>query len=69
MAKKYTMQEIADFYNECSENKSLDVGKLESMIEDSGFISDCGETWGVCHNDTEKVIIDDCGLAFVTSND
>lgn len=63
------MQEIADFYNECSENEHLNVNKLESMIEDSGFVSDCGETWGVCHNDNEKVIINDNGQAFVTSND
>lgn len=62
--QKYTMQEIADYYNKCS-----DMSKLESMIEDSGFISDCGETWGVCHNATEKVIISDNGRAFVTSND
>ena len=58
------MQEIADYYNKCS-----DMSKLESMIEDSGFVSDCGETWGVCHNATEKVIISDNGRAFVTSND
>lgn len=60
------MQEIADFYNECSGNELLD---LESMIKDSGFISDCGETWGICHNATEKVIIGDNGQAFVTAID
>ena len=65
--QKYSMQEIADFYNECSGNELLNVNKLESMIENSGFVSDCGETWGICHNDTEKVIIDDNGEAFVTT--
>ena len=64
MAKKYTMQEIADYYNECSENELLE---LEKMIEDSGFISDCGETWRICHNETEEVLINDYGRAFVST--
>lgn len=68
MDKKYTMQEIADYYNECSD-ESLDIFKLEKMIKDSGFVSDCGETWGICHNDSEKVIISDEGTAFVTAID
>jgi len=61
MDKKYTMQEIADYYNE-----HFDIFKLEKMIEDSGFVSDCGEAWRICHNDTEEVLINDDGQAFVS---
>lgn len=57
-----TMQDIADYYNE---SDCLNVAELEAMIEANGWVSDCGDEWGVCHNDTEKVIINDEGEAVV----
>ena len=59
-----TMQDIADYYNE---SDVLDTMELERMIEDNGWVSDCGTEWGVCHNDTEKVVISDKGEAIVKS--
>ena len=57
-----TMQDVADYYNECD---VLDTQALEAMIEANGWVSDCDSEWGVCHNDTEKVIINDEGQAVV----
>ena len=59
-----TMQDVADYYNECD---VLDTQALEAMIEANGWVSDCDTGWGVCHNDTEKVIINDEGQAIVTN--
>lgn len=57
-----TMQDVADYYNECD---VLDTQELEAMIKANGWVSDCATEWGVCHNDTEKVIINDEGQAVV----
>lgn len=57
-----TMQDIADYYNDAD---VLDTMELERMIEASGWVSDCATEWGICHNDTEKVIINDEGQAVV----
>ena len=59
-----TMQDVADYYNECD---ILDTQALEAMIEENGWTSDCATEWGICHNDTEKVIINDNGEAIVVS--
>lgn len=59
-----TMQDVADYYNNC---ESLDTQALEAMIEANGWVSDCDTEWGVCHNDTERVIINDEGQAVVVS--
>jgi len=59
-----TMQDVADYYNECD---MLDTQTLEDMIEASGWVSDCGTECGVCHNDTEKVIVNDNGEAIVVN--
>ena len=61
-----TMQDIADYYNE---SDCIDVPELERMIEANGWVSDCGEEWGVCHNSTEKVVLNDEGEAIVVSVD
>ncbi len=61
---KTTMQDISNYYNE---SEDVNTYKLEGMIEEAGFISDCDTEWGICHNDTEKVIIDDNGKAIVTN--
>lgn len=57
-----TMQDIADYYNE-----SEDISMLESLIDMIGAVNDCHETWGVCHNDTEKVVVNDNGEAVVVT--
>lgn len=59
-----TMQEIADYYNE---SDFIDVPELERMIENAGWVSDCAMDFGVCHNETEKVIINDEGVAIVAN--
>lgn len=57
-----TMQDVADYYNETD---CIDVPVLEAMIEANGWENDCATEWGVCHSDTEKVIINDKGEAIV----
>lgn len=57
-----TMQDVADYYNE---QDCIDVQALEAMIEQNGWVSDCGTDYGICHNDTEKVIVNDEGEAVV----
>ena len=59
-----SMQDIADYYNDAD---VLDTMELERMIEANGWVSDCDTEWGVCHNDTEKVVINDEGEAVVMS--
>ena len=61
MKKKITMQTIADTYN----NEELNMFALERMIEEAGYISDMHEEYGVCHNDTQKVVINERGEAVV----
>lgn len=57
----YTMQDLADYINQ-SEDWPLDV---ENIIEGQGWVSDCETKFGICHNDTEKVILNDNGEAVV----
>lgn len=59
-----TMQDVADYYNECD---VLDTQALEAMIEANFWTSDCATEFGICHNDTEKVIVNDNGEAVVVS--
>ena len=59
-----TMQDIANYYNESEE---INTFVLECMIEEARFISDCDTEWGICHNDHEKVVIDDNGKAIVVN--
>ena len=59
-----TMQEFADFINESGEWPA----DAEDIIVQCGWVPDTGSTWGVCHNDDERVIIDDDGKAIVVSN-
>jgi hypothetical protein len=57
------MQDVADYYNE-----SDTLGpELDAMIEANGWVNDCDSEWGICHNDTEKVEINDNGEAVVMS--
>jgi hypothetical protein len=59
-----TMKDVADYYNDAD---VLDTMELERMIEAAGWVSDCATEWGICHNDTEKVEINDNGEAVVMS--
>jgi hypothetical protein len=58
------MQDIANYYNE---SEDINTFELECMIEEAGFISDWGTEWGICHNDTEKIVIDGNGKAIVVN--
>ena len=55
----YTMQDLADYINAADEWPA----DVEEIIERNGWVSDCGTEFGVCHNDHEKVIINDEGKA------
>lgn len=54
------LQDVADYYNE-----SEDISMLDTLIDMVGAENDCHETWGICHNDKEKVIVNDNGEAVV----
>lgn len=55
-----TMNDLVEFINEQSQ-WSLEV---EKIIERNGWVNDCGEDCGVCHDDKgNKVIINDNGEA------
>lgn len=53
------MSQLVQYINE-SEDWQLDV---ETIIERNGWQNDCGDTYGVCHNDESKVIINEQGQA------
>lgn len=57
--ENYTMQDLADYINAADEWPA----DVEDIIERNGWVSDCGTEFGVCHNDREKVIINDEGKA------
>lgn len=54
-----TMEELAEYINE-SEEWPIDV---EAIIEENGWVSDCGTEFGVCHDASQKVVINDEGKA------
>ena len=57
-----TLDQLTDYINE-SNDWQLDV---EDIIELNGWHSDCGETYGVCHDDKgNKVVINEQGDAEV----
>ena len=62
MKKIATLDQLADYINE-SNDWQLDV---EDIIELNGWHSDCGDTYGVCHDDNgKKVVINEQGDAEV----
>ena len=62
MKKITTLDQLADYINE-SNDWQLDV---EDIIELNGWHSDCGEIYGVCHDDNgNKVVINEQGDAEV----
>ena len=60
--EEITMQTIADAYNSSEEVNTI---AIERMIEDAGYTSDMHEDYGVCHSDTQKVVINERGEAVV----
>ena len=56
-----TMQDLADYINDCEDWPT----NVEDIIEQRGWVSDCDTEFGICHNDTEKVIVNDDGEAVV----
>ena len=62
MKKITTLDQLANYINE-SNDWQLDV---EDIIEQNGWHSDCGDTYGVCHDDNDnKVVINEQGIAEV----
>jgi hypothetical protein len=57
-----TLQDVADYYNESEE---FVTPYIEELIESKGWVSDCGTQWGICHSDTQKVVINENGEAEV----
>lgn len=53
------MSQLVDYINN-SEDWPLEV---ETIIDKNGWESDCGEAYGVCHDATEKIIINEHGRA------
>lgn len=58
-----TLQDVADYYNETD----ILGPELDAMIEANGWVNDCDSECGICHSDTEKVVVNDEGQAIVTS--
>ena len=62
MEKITTLYQLADYIND-NNDWQLDV---EDIIEKNGWHSDCGDNYGVCHDDNNnKVVINEQGNAEV----
>lgn len=56
-----TLQELADLINSADEWKT----EFNEIIEQNGWNNETAEEWGVCSNDTERIVLDDEGKAQV----
>ena len=57
-----TLKELAEFINQNIEWSP----NIEEIIERNGWISDCGEEYGVCHDENgNRVVINEFGEAEV----
>jgi hypothetical protein len=56
-----TLEELAEYYND-SDDYPLD---LEDIIERNGWVSDTGTEFGICHDDTRRVVVNERGIAEV----
>ena len=56
-----TMEELAEYINEADEWPA----DVEDIIEANGWVSDTGSEWGVCHDDNQKVVLNERGEAEV----
>jgi transcriptional regulator with XRE-family HTH domain len=61
--KIMTMEKLAEYINE-SDEWPLDV---EDIIEANNWVSDTHTQWGVCHDASSKIILDDEGKAQVVN--
>lgn len=57
-----TLKDLAEFINQ---NKYW-VWNIENIIQRNGWISDCGEAFGICHDSNgNRVVINEIGEAVV----
>ena len=56
-----TLEALAEYIN----GKDEWPTDVEAIIEKNGWVSDTGTQWGVCHSETEKIVLDDEGHAEV----
>lgn len=56
-----TLPELADYINSCDEWPA----DVEDIIDRLDAVNDCGEKHGVCHDDNQKVVINNEGMAEV----
>ena len=56
-----TLQEFANLINSADEWKT----EFNEIIELNGWNDETAEEWGVCSNDTERIMLDDEGKALV----
>ena len=62
MKKITTLYQLADYINDNNDWQLV----VEDIIEQNGWHSDCGDTYGVCHDDNNnKVVINEQGNAEV----
>lgn len=65
-SKINTMNELANYINACED---WPLAEFNEIIARNGWIDDSGETWGVCHNDNQKIVMNDQGEAEVINID
>lgn len=58
-----TLQEFANLINSADEWKT----EFNEIIEQNGWKDETGEEWGVCSNDSERIIFGEDGQAVVVS--
>ena len=58
-----TLEEFAELINSEDEWKQ----EFNEIIEQNGWVDETGEEWGVCSNDTERIIYGEDGQAVVIS--
>lgn len=61
-----TIGELATLINNHSEHPLEEVA---TAIEQNGWIDDQMQTTGICHNDKERLIFNEHGIAIVVDND
>lgn len=56
-----SMDDLADYINAADEWPS----DVEDIIERNGWVSDTGTEFGICHDDTRRVVVNERGIAEV----
>ncbi len=57
-----TMEELADYINSFKDDFPHDIGNI---IEQNGWVNDCGSIYGICHNKEKTLELDEDAEAFV----